>query len=291
MIEINKFIPVIDKIFSDFAKNSSPGCSLAIVEQGKVLYKNGYGLANLEHNIPITPATVFHVASVSKQFTCFALLLLEQQRKLALNDEIYEYLPEVPDFGKRITIRHLCHHISGLRDQWELLVLGGWRMDDVITKDHIFKMVKKQKELNFEPGAEHLYCNTGYTLMAEIVARVSGTTFPEFTKENIFEPLGMNSTHFHDDHELIVPNRADCYDKREDGKFKKSILSYANVGATSLFTTAEDMTKWLTNLDDGKVGGIELRDKMHEQGRLNDGKIITYALGQEVTKHKGLKII
>ena len=148
------------------------------------------------------------MASVSKQFTAFAIAYLAQQGKISLDDDIRKYISEVPDFGKTITINHLVHHTSGLRDQWNLLMIGGWRLDDVITKDHILKLVSRQKELNFDPGDEYMYCNTGYTLMAEIVARVSGKSFPEWTKENIFDPLEMNHTLFYDDHEKIVKNRA-----------------------------------------------------------------------------------
>jgi len=169
-----------------------------------MLYKKGYGIANLEYGIPISPSTVFHIASVSKQFTVFAILLLEKEGKLSIDDDIRKYIPEVPDFGKKITLRHLASHTSGLRDQWDLLVMAGWRIDDVITKAHIMKMVSRQKALNFNPGEEYLYCNTGFTLLAEVVSRISGRTFAEFTKSNIFEPLLMSSTLFYDDHEKIV---------------------------------------------------------------------------------------
>ncbi len=163
------------------------------------------------------------MASVSKQFTAFSIALLANEGKLALDDDIRKYLPEVPDFGKTITIKHLIHHTSGLRDQWNLLATAGWRMDDVITKKDILKMVEKQKELNFNPGEESLYCNTGYTLLGEIVSRVSGKSFAEWTKENIFHPLGMKNTLFYDDHEKIVKNRAYSYSSSGDGGFKKSI--------------------------------------------------------------------
>ena len=180
-------------------------------------------MANLEYDIPITPSTIFHMASVSKQFTAFAIASLAQQGKISLSDDIRKHLPEVPDFGKTITINHLIHHTSGLRDQWNLLMIAGWRLDDVITKDHILKMVSRQKELNFDPGAEYMYSNTGYTLMAEIVARVSKKTFAEWTKENIFVPLEMSNTLFYDDHEKIVRNRAYSYDIGDNNGYKKCL--------------------------------------------------------------------
>jgi CubicO group peptidase (beta-lactamase class C family) len=280
----------VDAVFETWNKWDVPGAALAVVRDGEIVYSRGYGSAQLEYQIPITPATVFHVASVSKQFTCFAIVLLAEEGKLALDDDIRKHLPDLPEFPQPITIRHLCHHTSGLRDQWELLALGGWRLDDVITRDHILKMVRRQRELNFAPGSEYLYSNTGYTLLAEIVAKVSGKSFAEFTEERIFKPLAMSRTHFHDDHERIVPGRAYSYSGSE-GAYRNSVLSYANVGATSLFTTAEDLCRWLVNLDDGRVGGAAAIDAMHNRGTLNNGKSIDYALGLMHSKHRGLEIV
>lgn len=280
---------IVDMFFNRVIKADSSGASLAVIKDGSIIYKHGYGKANLEYDIPIIPSTIFHVASVSKQFTAFAIAMLADQGKLSLDDDIHKYLPEIPDFGKTITIRHLIHHTSGLRDQWELLAMSGCRLDDVITQEHIMKIVRHQKELNFAPGEEHLYCNTGYTLLAEIVARVSGKSFPEYTATNIFKPLGMTNTHFHDDHEMIVKNMAYSYAPKGDSGFKKSVLSYANVGATSLFTTVEDLAKWMQNLDDGRVGGAAVIKQMHQRGVLNNGKELDYAFGLSIGEYRGLR--
>ncbi len=237
----NDLGPKIDALFTEHDAWDRPGLAISVVRDGDLQYARGYGCANLEYDIPITPATVFHVASVSKQFTSFSIVLLAEEGKLALDDDVHKYLPDdVPDFGPTITLRHLMSHTSGIRDQWALLAMAGWRLDDVITREHILKLMRRQQDLNFEPGAEYLYSNMGYTLLAEVVAKVSGQSFREFTAERIFKPLGMTHTHFHDDHEEIVPNRAYSYAPDGDG-FHKSVLSYANVGATSLFTTAEDL--------------------------------------------------
>ena len=201
----------MDRIFADYALQGSPGAAVAVVQDGQVAFAKGYGLAHLEYNVAITPQTVFHIASISKQFTCFAVCLLKRKGLLDYDDDIRRYLPYIPDFGHTVSIRHLMHHVSGLRDQWELLRLAGWRMDDVITQEHVRKLVSRQESLNFAPGSEFLYSNTGYTLLAELVAAVSGITFREFCHTEIFAPLGMNSTHFHDDHEEIVPKRAYSY--------------------------------------------------------------------------------
>gem|GEM_PF-73727 len=282
---------IVDMIFRQTIRDNAPGAAVSVVKDGSIVYKNGYGSANLEYDIPITPATVFHVASVSKQFTAFAVVLLAQEGKLSLDDDIRKHLPEMPDFGKTIIIRHLIHHTSGLRDQWELLAMAGWRLDDVITKEHILKMVRHEKELNFEPGQEHLYCNTGYTLLAEIVERASGQPFREYTQTHIFKPLNMTDTHFHDDHERIVKNRAYSYAPKGDSDFKASVLSYANAGATSLFTTVEDLAKWMRNFEDGRVGGPATIEQMQQPGVLTGGKKLDYAFGLGLGRYRGLKTV
>ncbi len=281
---------LVDQLFAAWDRKVSPGAAVAVVEDGKIVFKKGYGMANLEYDIPIRPDTIFHIASVSKQFTVFSILLLERDGKLSLDDDVRKYIPELPDFGKKITLRHLANHTSGLRDQWSLLAMAGWRLDDVITKEHILKMVSRQKELNFDPGDEYMYSNTGYTLLAEIVARVSGKSFPEFTDDRIFKPLGMKNSLFYDDHQKIVKNRAYSYAPANDG-YIKLVLNYANVGATSLFTTVEDLSLWAMNFEDPKVGDREIFNKMKTQGVLNNGRKINYALGQEVGIYKGLNQI
>jgi CubicO group peptidase (beta-lactamase class C family) len=268
----------VDSVFSRYDSTHSPGCALGVVQGDQLVYKRGYGMSNLEHGVPITPQSIFHVASISKQFAATSVILLAQDGKLSLDDEVRKHIAELPDFGKRITIRHLIHHTSGLRDQWSLLALGGWRPDDPKTEKDIMELIVRQKELNFAPGEEHLYSNTGYTLLAVIVKRVTGKTLREFADERIFRPLGMNNTHFHDDHSMIVPNRTSAYVQRGSG-YAISIPVFDNHGATSLFTTVEDMAKWNRNFDNPVVGGRGLLDELYHQGVLNDGEVLTYAGG------------
>ncbi len=271
--------------------NVTPGATVAVQKDGKIIFSKAYGYADVESESKNTPATIFHIASVSKQFTAFAIALLADQGKLSLDDDIRKYLPEMHDFGDVITINHLVHHTSGLRDQWNLLVMAGWQMDDVITQKQIMRVVSRQKELNFKPGEEYLYCNTGFTLMAEIVSRVTGENFADWTKKNIFDPLEMKNTQFYMDHERIVKNRAYSYQPGGDGVLKKSVLSYANAGATSLFTTVEDLSLWAVNFETMKVGNPKVMDMMNQRFVLNRGDTINYALGQVITKYKGLKSI
>lgn len=277
----------IDSIFSEYNDLNKPGAAVAVVKNGDIVFKKGYGSANFEYDIPVTPATIFPVASLSKQFTVFSLLLLADQGKLSLDDDIRKFIPEVPDFGNEITLRHLATHTSGLREEGDLLALAGLRYGDVIATEHILELVANQKALNYNPGDEHLYCNTGFTLLAEVVARVSGQSFAGFTKSNIFDPLGMSSTLFYDDYEKVVKNRA--YSYWSDGtEMKKGILSTSRVGPTGLFTTVEDLSLWTLNFSNPKVGNSNIISQMNTLATLNTGKTFGGAYGQYINKYKGL---
>lgn len=277
----------VDAIFAQWDKSNSPGCALAVMQDGEIIYSRGYGMANLDYDLAIRPSSVFHIASISKQFAAFSIALLDQAGKLSIEDDIRKYLPEMPDYGDTITIRHLVHHTSGLRDQWDLLSMAGWRENDIKTNADVLYLASRQKELNFKPNEEYLYSNTGYTLLAIIVERVSGQTLREFTTEHIFKPLGMTSTHFHDDFEMIVKNRAYGYNPRPGGGYRISIPLFDTVGATSLFTTVEDLALWERNFYDKKIGGPELIDLMLKPCVLNSGEEIDYAFGIRVAPYRG----
>ncbi len=216
----------VDALFAAWSGTNTPGCAVGISRDGKPEYVRGYGMSNLEYGIAIGPESIFHVASISKQFTAFAIELLAREGKLSLDDDVRKHLPELPDYGRRITVAHLIHHTSGLRDQWSLLDLAGWRDDDLITEEDVLRIVSRQRALNFEPGAEYLYSNTGYTLLAVIVRRVSGESLRAFAEARIFKPLGMTSTHFHDDHTEIVRGRTSAYDTRPGGGWRVSVLVF-----------------------------------------------------------------
>lgn len=282
----------VDKVFAKWDRSDSPGCALGIYRGGQIIYKHGYGMEDLNEDVHITPGTVFHVASMSKQFTAASIILLAQQGKLSLDDDVRKYVPELPDFGQKITIRNLVHHTSGLRDQWNLLELAGWRYSkDLITNDDVMSVMTRQKELNFKPGERHVYCNTGYTLMGLIVKRVSGLSLREFTTKNIFEPLGMTHTHFRDDHAEIIKHDAVGYEQEPGKPFEISITNFDTVGATSLHTTVEDLQKWDENFYHPKVGGDAFVQQMLERGKLNNGEQLDYAFGLVVGKYKGLPTV
>ncbi|WP_256004899.1 serine hydrolase domain-containing protein [Pedobacter deserti] len=280
----------IDGIFSRWDKPNSPGCVVGIVRNDSLIFAKGYGMANLEYNIPNSPETIYHMASVSKQFTAYAMILLARQGKLQLDDDIRKYLPWFPDLGHKISIRHLLHHTSGIRDQWQLLAISGTRIDDVITQEHIVKILSKQQALNFKPGERFSYSNSGYTMMAEIVKAVTGQTLRQFTDSAIFKPLGMRQTHFHDDYTEIVKNRSYSYYPKDQHGYGNSILSYSNAGATSLFTNVNDMAKWVSNFYQPKSGTLQDIETMVTKGKLNDGREDHYALGIVNTLYRGQKL-
>ena len=283
----------VDKVFEKWDRPDSPGCALGVYKDGQIVYKRGYGMANLNDDVSITPATVFHVASMSKQFTAASILLLAQQGKLSLDDDVHKYIPELHNFGESITLRRLLHHTSGLRDQWALLDLAGWRYSqDLITDDDVMSVLVRQRTLNFKPGDKYMYSNSGFTLLAIIVKRVSGMSLREFTTRNIFEPLGMTHTHFRDDHEEVIKHDALGYEKdNKDKPFRMSLTNFDTAGATSLHTTVEDLQLWDENFYHPRVGGPELIQQMLERGKLNSGELQDYASGLVIGTYKGLPTV
>ena len=279
----------IDALFSRWSTPNSPGCVIGVVRNDSLIYSKGYGMANLEYAIPNTPETIYHVASVSKQFTGYAIVLLARQGKLQLDDDVRKYLPWFPDLKEKITIRQLLNHTSGVRDQWQLLAISGTRLDDVITQEHIVKLLSQQRALNFKPGEQNNYSNSGFTMLAEIVKSITGQTLRQFTDSAIFKPLGMNKTNFHDDYTEVVKNRAYSYSRAGGSSFTNSILSYSNAGATSLFTNVNDMARWIANFYYPKVGTAGDIQQLTQNGKLNNGRELRYALGIGVDEYKGWK--
>ena len=269
----------IDKLFQEWDRADSPGCALAVLRDGKIAYAHGYGMANLEHAIPIGARTVFDIGSTSKQFTATCIALLEQDGKLGVTDDVRKYVPELPDYGHVITLDHLLHHTSGLRDYLTLFALAGIATEDLTGDRETLAMLARQKQTNFEPGAEWLYSNTGYFLLSVVVKRASGKTLPQFARERIFEPLGMHDTHIHDDHTLIVPHRATGYEPREQGGFGIDMSDFEQTGDGAVMTTLEDLARWDENFYSPKVGGPALLAFLRTRGQLNDGKELDYARG------------
>ncbi len=281
----------VDALFKHWDRSDSPGCSLGIVREGRLIYEHGYGMANLEHDIPITSETVFRIASTSKQFTAMSLLLLEQDSALSLDDDIRKYLPYMPDYGRPISIRHLVQHSSGIRDYEGITSLLGVADEDAYIQQEVLELLARQKALNFAPGERFLYSNSGYVLLGEIVARVSGKTLRQFVDERIFRPLGMRVSMIRDDHTEMIENRASGYAPLEDGGFRIAESNFDLVGDGSVFTTVRDLYRWDQNFYHHKIGGENLAEPQHETLVLNDGRNIPYAAGLEIGAYGGLRFV
>lgn len=280
----------MDELFAQYDNPNTAGMSVAVVKNGEVIFKKGYGSANLEYDIPITSKTIFNIASVSKQFTAFSIFLLANENKLSLNDDVRKYIPELPDFGKKITLQQLANHTSGLRGHLGLLGLTGWRNEDILTNEQLLKLLYKQTQLNYNPGEKFLYLNTGYFLLAIVVERVSGMTFSEYCKQNIFEPLKMNNSQVLDNIHLVIKNMADSYSS-EGNSFKKELLSDGIIGPSNILTNIEDMSLWAANFIDPKVGNIDIIEQMNSCTELKNGtKISWYANGQDVRTYRDLEL-
>jgi CubicO group peptidase (beta-lactamase class C family) len=281
----------VDAIFAEWNTTSSPGCALAVVKDGRIVYQHGYGMANLELGIAITPESVFDIGSVSKEITAMAMLLLVQDGKISLDDNIRKYLPEIPDYGNPITIRHMLHHTSGLRNYDDLFDLEGIPEADLTTDRDALELTARQKGVNFKPGEEFLYSDTNFFLMSQIVKRVTGQTLRQFAQERIFGPLAMTSTHFHDDHTMIVPRRATGYAPHNGGGFEMDMSNFEQLGDGSVMTTVEDLFKWDQNFDHPQVGGTQAIRQLTTPGKLNNGRTIPYGMGLFIDHYRGLNWI
>jgi CubicO group peptidase (beta-lactamase class C family) len=280
----------VDAIFAPWNSDATPGCAVGVARDGTPDYVRGYGMSNLEYGVAITPRSVFHVASISKQFTAFSIGLLAQEGKLSLDDDIRKYLPEMPDYDKTITIANLIHHTDGLREQGQLLSLAGWRDDDLSTEADILWTLTRQRRLNFDPGTEIVYGNAAYTLLAVIVRRASGQSLRAFADQRVFKPLGMADTYFRDDHTEVTPGRASAYSARAGGGWSINVPNFDHYGSTNLLTTVGDLLKWEQNLIDGRVGGKALIAWMQTSGALNDGTEIGYGGGLRLDRYRGLRV-
>jgi CubicO group peptidase (beta-lactamase class C family) len=288
----DKIPAAVDEVFADVAKPGSPGCTVAVGRGGKLLYAKGYGLANIEQNVPLTPESVFDIGSTSKQFSAASILLLEKQGKLSVNDDIRKYIPELPDYGKKITILNLLNHTSGLRDYLVLFELAGVNTDSVTTDEEALALIARQKALNFDPGTEWLYSNSGFFLLSVIVKRASGQSLREFAAENIFQPLNMSHTLYRDSHTLLVPNRALAYDPVEKGPGYRFDVSYfEQTGDGAVHTSVGDLLKWDENFYTAQVGGKPFLAELQEPGKLDNGKSLDYAKGLFISKYRGLNTV
>jgi CubicO group peptidase (beta-lactamase class C family) len=280
----------IDYLVSQYDRPNQPGVAVSVIRKSEILYSKGVGEANLEYGIEINPSTVFHVASVSKQFTAFCIMLLQADGLLSLDDDVRKYIPELKVKTELITLRHLASHTSGLREIFDLIQMKGIALEDLLTNDEALEIILRQENLNFEPGTQYSYCNSGYILLAEVVKRITGKSFALFAKERIFEPLQMKNTRFKDDATMIIENKAYSYYPTQDG-FRKSLLNFSLVGSTGLNTTTEDLCKWADNFSTLLIGSKAIFEEMERPNFLESGKRLPYGLGEETKIYRGLEVV
>ena len=278
----------VDSVFANMDRTSRPGCAVGVVQDGAFLLRKGYGMANLESGQAITPETVFYMGSVSKQFTAMSIALLAKDGRLGLDDSARKWIPEIPVAGSGITIRHMVHHQSGLREKWDLFLLGGGREGDLVTQQDVLDLVSRQRELSFTPGTAFLYNNTAYDLLATTVQRASGKSIRDFAAERIFGPLGMASSQYVDSRGIVVPRRAQGYSMTPDG-VRLNQPNVETVGSGSVYSTVDDMAKWDESFYSGTLGGPDLLRTVQTPLPLKDGTAQTYAFGLTVDTWRGLR--
>ncbi len=285
----------IDSIFAQYDHTNTPGCALGVYRDDRIVYARGYGMADLNQHVPIDPSTVFYIASTSKQFTAMSVALLAEDGKLSLDDPIRKWIPELPAYADRITIHNLLHHTSGVRDYLGLWAISGRSFADEVPQEVALDLIARQRALDFEPGSQYSYSNSGYLLLAELVQRVSGKSLRDFAAERIFVPLGMTSTQFHDDNTRIVDRRAEGYQPKGDGTFSIVRTSFALVGDGGLLTSVNDLLKWDANFYHNVLGrgGPALISQVTTPMAvpLAGGRPQRYAFGLMPGTYRGLSIV
>ncbi len=282
----------VDQLFAAYDNPRTPGCAVGVVRDGEFVYKRAYGSANLELNASLNTQSIFDMGSISKQFVAASIVLAAEQGYLSLDDDVRKYIPELPNYGRKITLRHLLHHTSGLRDMGNLLDFSGRNNEDVHPFPELLDLITRQRALNFEPGDEFLYSNTNYFLLAEVIHRATQKPLSQFAKENIFDPLGMTHTGFHDDRSVVVPGRVAAYDSAEHGAFSVTwSTNYDQVGAGGLMSSVEDLLLWDRNFYANKLGKGDILQEMLTRGVLNSGEQIGYALGLGIGTYRGVAVV
>lgn len=282
----------VDHIFAAYDKADSPGCGLGVIRNGNFVYRKGYGMGSLELHVPLSSESVFYMGSVSKQFTAASIVLAAEQGFLSLDDNVRKYIPELPDYGRVITLRQMLHHTSGLRDFLTLLDLSGQHGEDVHSRGEMLNLIVRQKGLNNAPGDEWLYSNTNYFLLAEVVERATKKSLAKFAAENIFQPLGMVHTRFYDDHTMVMPGRVPAYATGDSGTFVVDwSTNFDTVGAGGLMSNVDDLLLWDRNFYDNRLGKGTLLKEMQTRGVLNNGKETDYGFGLELSTYRGLPIV
>ncbi|MFN0099853.1 MAG: serine hydrolase domain-containing protein [Gemmatimonadaceae bacterium] len=280
-----------DKVFAQYT-SAVPGCVVGVAQTGAILLEKAYGAADLEQRTALTANSILEAGSVAKQFTAAAVTLLALEGKLRFGDEIQKYFPEIPRYERPVTVRMLLDHTSGLRDWGDIVNMAGWRRGTrAVTHAHVLEVIARQRRTNYPPGDRYSYTNSGYNLLAMLVARVSGQTFAEFTRARLFVPLGMTSTSWRDDYRRVVPGRATAYAPLGAASGWATDMPFEDAhGNGALLTTVGDLLRWNEALTKRSVGGVvgsALVDSLTRTGRLTNGESITYAAGLVVDRYRG----
>lgn len=282
----------IDALFAAWDRPGSPGCVVGVMRDGAMVHERGYGFANLDWDVPITPETVFYVGSISKQFTAASVMLLMRDGALDLDTSIRTYLPEMPAYAQPVTVRHLVHHTSGVRDLYGAMSDAGLRVEDVFPDSAALALLAARDSLDFPPGAKYSYSNGGYFLLKTIIERVSGQSLREFADARIFSPLRMRDTHFHDRPGHVVERRAMSYAPDVNGNFVQNYISnFDKVGAGGLYSTVRDLLRWDGIFYDDLIGGAGFADALLQRGVLANGDTLDYAFALNDTNYRGLRMI
>ena len=282
----------VNRIFAAYDRPGSPGCTVGVIRNGNFIHRKSYGKASLELGVPLSSQSVFYMASVSKQFTAASVVLAAEQGFLSLDDDIRKYIPEIPDYGRTITLRQMLHQTSGFSDVLGLLYMSGRNLEDIHPTAELMDLIVRQKSLNFNPGDEFAYSNTNYFLLAEVVKRATHEPLSEFAAENIFRPLGMAHTRFYDDRTQPVPDRVPAYQPAKDGAFHLDwSTNFDMVGGGGLMSSLDDLLLWDRNFYTNKLGKGTFLKEMQTRGVLNSGKEISYALGLYMSTYRGLPIV
>ena len=286
-----------DRIFSAWNHTDTPGGAVAVIKDGQLLFSKGYGMADLEHRVAISPQTVFYAGSVSKQFVTTCIAILEERGKLQFTDEVNLYFPEFKDYGHAITLEHLIHHTSGIKDYFRLLNQAGEDYFDHPPLDNVLELIFVQNELDFAPGTQYRYSNSGYLMLAQIVEKVSGMSFSQFAQQEIFDALGMRQSKFLDDVQLLIPDRAWGYQIDSDGKVLNQIMRFDLVGSGGLYTSINDLIKWDANFASNKLNhhSSSLQKTLHKKGKINAGtenqEELNYAMALSYREHNGNEMV
>jgi CubicO group peptidase (beta-lactamase class C family) len=286
-----KFSGRIDALFEEWDRDGSPGAVLAVCRGGNVIHQRGYGVANIEDDVPLTADTVLRLGSTTKHLCATCILLLENRGKLSLDDDIRQHVPEVPDFGRVITLRHLLTMTSGLWDDLNLLLFAGLDTGAPLTREQFLKLVPVQEQLMFNPGDDCTYSNTNYFLLSLVIERVSGQTLADFMHQELFQPLGMSATRLTPWMKQTIRHKARGYQPAADGGFEAAYMMTELDGNGGVDSTIGDMLKWFANYRDDRHFGPHYRRRLEAENRLTDGRLLDYRLGINVVDYRGMTVV